>query len=127
MATAARTLQLRTGDARDVAVVDELIDGWHRVNGARPQGAPVGMTVAEDGAIWLVEDKNSALQEKGKLERELGQLRGTIGRIIKVILWDSTAACQGQVGEDHSQSILMQQGLLAETNMQLRGGGGVAH
>ncbi len=47
-------------DAGEVAAApfDELIAGWHRVNGARPQGAPVGMTVAEDGAIWLVEDKN---------------------------------------------------------------------
>ena len=27
----------------------------------RPQGAPVGMTVASDGAIWLVEDKNQTI------------------------------------------------------------------
>jgi glucose/arabinose dehydrogenase len=39
----------------------ELISGWHRVNGVRPQGAPVGMAVAADGAIWLVEDKNQAI------------------------------------------------------------------
>ena len=43
------------------AAYDELISGWHRVNGARPQGAPVGMTVADDGAIWLVEDKNQTI------------------------------------------------------------------
>lgn len=43
------------------APFDELIAGWHRVNGARPQGAPVGMTVANDGAIWLVEDKNQTV------------------------------------------------------------------
>lgn len=50
-------------DAGEVAAApfDELIAGWHRVNGARPQGAPVGMTVAEDGAIWLVEDKNQTV------------------------------------------------------------------
>jgi hypothetical protein len=27
----------------------------------RPQGAPVGMTVAADGALWLVEDKNATV------------------------------------------------------------------
>jgi hypothetical protein len=43
------------------APYQELISGWHRVNGARPQGAPVGMTVAADGAIWLVEDKNQTV------------------------------------------------------------------
>ena len=39
----------------------ELISGWHRVGGVRPQGAPVGMTVASDGALWLVEDKNRTI------------------------------------------------------------------
>ncbi|QQO13657.1 PQQ-dependent sugar dehydrogenase [Bradyrhizobium diazoefficiens] len=50
-------------EAGEVAAApfEELIAGWHRVNGVRPQGAPVGMTVAEDGAIWLVEDKNQTV------------------------------------------------------------------
>ena len=39
----------------------ELISQWHKVNGVRPQGAPVGMTVAADGSIWLVEDKNATV------------------------------------------------------------------
>jgi glucose/arabinose dehydrogenase len=39
----------------------ELTTGWYRVNGARPQGAPVGFTVAADGAIWVVEDKNRSV------------------------------------------------------------------
>ncbi|MFB9261704.1 PQQ-dependent sugar dehydrogenase [Bradyrhizobium erythrophlei] len=43
------------------ASYEELISGWHRVNGARPRGAPVGMIVASDGAIWLVEDKNQTV------------------------------------------------------------------
>jgi glucose/arabinose dehydrogenase len=43
------------------AAFTELISEWHRVNGVRPQGAPVGMTVASDGAIWLVEDKNATI------------------------------------------------------------------
>ncbi|MFK4385676.1 glucose/arabinose dehydrogenase [Bradyrhizobium sp. USDA 3397] len=56
------TRSFRT-DAGEVAAApfEELIAGWHRVNGARPQGAPVGMTVTEDGAIWLVEDKNKTV------------------------------------------------------------------
>jgi glucose/arabinose dehydrogenase len=52
------------------APFDELISGWHRVNGARPQGAPVGMTVADDGAIWLVEDKNKTII---RIDRESGK------------------------------------------------------
>lgn len=58
-------------DAGEVAAApfEELIAGWHRVNGTRPQGAPVGMTVADDGAIWLVEDKNRTVI---RLDRDAG-------------------------------------------------------
>lgn len=59
-------------DAGEVAAApfEELIAGWHRVNGARPQGAPVGMAVAEDGAIWLVEDKNKTVI---RIDRAVGE------------------------------------------------------
>jgi len=39
----------------------ELVSGWHKVNGIRPRGSPVGMTVASDGAIWVVEDHNRTI------------------------------------------------------------------
>ena len=39
----------------------ELISGWHKVTGVRPQGTPVGLAVASDGAIWLAEDKNQTI------------------------------------------------------------------
>ncbi len=55
-----RAFQTAAGPA-PAAAFDEIITGWHRVNGIRPQGAPVGMTVADDGAIWLVEDKNQTV------------------------------------------------------------------
>ncbi|CCE04105.1 conserved exported hypothetical protein [Bradyrhizobium sp. STM 3843] len=55
-----RAFQTEAGPV-PAAAFDEIISGWHRVNGIRPQGAPVGMTVAADGAIWLVEDKNQTV------------------------------------------------------------------
>ena len=53
----------RTDSKPQVAAAQatELIYGWHTVTGVRPRGAPVGMTVADDGAIWLVEDKNKTI------------------------------------------------------------------
>ena len=53
----------RTERKRQVpaAPFSELIAHWHKVEGVRPRGAPVGMTVAADGAIWLVEDKNQTI------------------------------------------------------------------
>jgi glucose/arabinose dehydrogenase len=57
------TQTFRTQQSRQVpaAAFNELISHWYKVAGVRPQGAPVGMTVASDGAIWLVEDKNQTI------------------------------------------------------------------
>lgn len=49
------------GKPVQAAPYTELISGWYKVNGVRPQGAPVGLTVAADGAIWLAEDKNQTI------------------------------------------------------------------
>ena len=47
-----------TGPAAQAEI---LTPGWGRVEGARPQGTPVGITVADDGAIWVADDKNASL------------------------------------------------------------------
>jgi glucose/arabinose dehydrogenase len=56
-----RTFQTEAQPQVAAAPFTELVSEWHKVNGIRPQGAPVGMTVASDGAIWLVEDKNQTV------------------------------------------------------------------
>jgi len=57
------SLPFRTEQTAQVpaASFTELVSQWYKVDGVRPQGAPVGMTVAADGAIWLVEDKNQTI------------------------------------------------------------------
>ncbi len=65
-----RSFQTDAGEV-SAAPFEELISGWHRVNGARPRGAPVGMTVAADGAIWLVEDKNQTVI---RIDRATGEM-----------------------------------------------------
>lgn len=40
-----------------IAAYTEVISGWGEIKGVRPKGAPVGFTVAEDGSIFLVEDR----------------------------------------------------------------------
>jgi Glucose / Sorbosone dehydrogenase len=56
-----RAFQTEPADQVAAAPFHELISGWYKVNGVRPQGAPVGMTAATDGAIWIVEDKNQSI------------------------------------------------------------------
>ena len=53
----------------------ELISGWHKVNGIRPRGAPVGMAVASDGAIWIVEDHNKTII---RIDTETSQTQETL-------------------------------------------------
>ena len=38
-----------------------LTPGWNEIAGEHPQGAPVGLAVAEDGAIWVTEDRNATI------------------------------------------------------------------
>jgi glucose/arabinose dehydrogenase len=38
-----------------------LTPRWDLKAGARPAGAPVGLTVARDGAIWVADDRNAAI------------------------------------------------------------------
>jgi len=48
----------RPGPAADGQI---LTPGWNAVSGLRPAGAPVGLTVAADGALWVAEDRNGAI------------------------------------------------------------------
>ena len=38
-----------------------LTPNWNDVTGQRPMGAPVGLMVARDGAIWVADDRNGAI------------------------------------------------------------------
>ena len=38
-----------------------LISGWNKIEGERPMGKPVGLAIADDGAIWVAEDKNATI------------------------------------------------------------------
>lgn len=38
-----------------------LTPGWGLKRGVRPAGAPVGITVARDGALWVADDRNGAI------------------------------------------------------------------
>jgi glucose/arabinose dehydrogenase len=58
---AASEVFAENGKPARAAPYTELISGWHEVGGVRPQGAPVGITAAADGAIWLAEDKNKTI------------------------------------------------------------------
>jgi glucose/arabinose dehydrogenase len=47
-----------TGPAAEPLV---LTPGWDLKSGSRPAGAPVALTIARDGSIWVADDRNSAI------------------------------------------------------------------
>ena len=49
------------GGAGEIAQHQEIISRWNEVEGVRPKGAPVGMSVMNDGSLLIVDDKNAAL------------------------------------------------------------------
>ena len=49
------------GGMENYAPYTEVVSGWYARPRLRPQGAPVGFTVARDGSIWIVEDKNQTI------------------------------------------------------------------
>lgn len=49
------------GTAGPVSPHLEITSGWNRQPGIRPRGAPVGLLQAEDGSLWIVDDKNRAV------------------------------------------------------------------
>ena len=49
------------GSAGPYAQHKELTIRWHQINGLRPEGSPVSLHEAEDGSIYLAEDKNKTI------------------------------------------------------------------
>ena len=48
-------------DIKNIAQGEEIISQLDAVPNVRPRGRPAGITVAEDGAIWVLDDVNRAL------------------------------------------------------------------
>lgn len=60
--TGSRILAYALDEAgRPTAAPIDLTPGWRAVKGRRPSGAPVGLSVAADGAIWVADDRNGAI------------------------------------------------------------------
>lgn len=49
----------------------ELISGWSKKAGIRPEGSPVGFEVSKDGSIWIVEDKARVIVRLAKVDKSL--------------------------------------------------------
>ena len=54
--------------ANNLAQAEEIIGQLNAVPNVRPRGRPAGMTVAEDGSIWILDDVNKALLRLAKGE-----------------------------------------------------------
>ncbi|MEY3900838.1 MAG: hypothetical protein RL189_144 [Pseudomonadota bacterium] len=53
------------------AVSEEVIGGWYDAPRYRPRGAPVAITQASDGSIWIADDKSHAILRLAVPTREM--------------------------------------------------------
>lgn len=58
---ASQNLQRSYPENGNVAPASEVVSGWYDAPGVRGKGAPVAITQGSDGAIWIADDKNSAI------------------------------------------------------------------
>jgi glucose/arabinose dehydrogenase len=56
------------------AFSEEVISGWSDAPGYRPRGAPVAITQASDGSIWIADDKANAILRLAVPDREMKPL-----------------------------------------------------
>lgn len=94
----------------------ELISQLNAVPNVRPRGRPAGMTVAEDGSIWVLDDVNKALlrlakgsayrSEKSDSERDTSNLQTDVKDLeaAKVLL-SRCQACHGLPGTAEAMKI----------------------
>lgn len=96
----------------------ELVTGWTQESGLTPKGAPVGMTIDEEGNIFFVEDKNKTImilskgdnsqggqQAEVKLVKLSQDQKNTFDGIQKNIFQKSCVACHGQFEGESEQLV----------------------
>lgn len=55
------------------APFEEIVSSWQKRDAIRPAGTPVGILVASDGSIYMVEDKNKTIVRLAKTEKKVNQ------------------------------------------------------
>ncbi len=74
--------------SENVAQHQEIISQWHPLPGVRPEGAPVGLTQANDGSVFIVDDRNAAILRlsNGKTYRPQQSLSVSVHEVSKISL-----------------------------------------
>jgi glucose/arabinose dehydrogenase len=108
-----------------VAQHSEVISQWHEIPGLRPEGAPTGISVAGDGSLFIVDDRNRAiLRLSNGIAYRARPVTATAAPTVAVklptpvraILLQRCAAC-------HAELIEQPQRLIADDKWLLKDGG----
>jgi hypothetical protein len=105
---------------RKVAQHVEVISQWHEVPGLRPEGAPVGLTQAQDGSIFIVDDRNAAILRLSAGQRYELQKPASSAQNVKVKTLVPPAAVavilQARCAQCHSELLQQSNSLLTIDN-----------
>lgn len=102
-----------------VAQHQEVITHWSAQPGIRPKGAPVGLSVMNDGSLLIVDDKNAALlrlsngtaYQEGTAKRENSPSSEQIPAALIAILHTRCGHCHEQLLSEPGQLLNSQQWL----------------
>jgi len=101
---------------KKVAQHSEIISQWNEIPGLRPEGAPVGLTQAQDGSIFIVDDRNAAIlrlsagksyQMNKAPERQVTAKSLVPPAAVSVILQKRCAQCHSELLQESNSLLTM--------------------
>jgi glucose/arabinose dehydrogenase len=114
----------RSNTTQQVAQHQEIISEWHPIEGLRPEGSPVGLTQSNDGSVWIVDDRNSAILRLStgtaytKTGMQTKQISATkIPAEVMLILRKNCSQCHAEILENPN-SLLNQENWLNKESGQ---------
>ena len=115
--------QQKSNDKK-VAQHSEIISQWHEIPGVRPEGAPVGLTQARDGSVFIVDDRNSAIlrlsvgksyEDQKRVGRQVTAKSLTPSAAVNTIFQQRCAGCHSELFQQ-SNSLLTINNWLSKQN-----------
>ncbi|XGC80039.1 L-sorbosone dehydrogenase [Bdellovibrio bacteriovorus] len=89
----------------------EIISKWNEVKGVRPKGAPVGFTEAEDGSLWIVEDRESrtilrlARSQKANYQESCDARANAVDPQVQLLAWRSIVRSQPALEQGYKEVV----------------------
>ncbi|WP_323815496.1 PQQ-dependent sugar dehydrogenase [Cellvibrio sp. NN19] len=109
-------------EEKKVAQHQEVISQWNEIPGVRPEGAPVGLTQARDGSIFIVDDRNAAILRLSVGEQYQPKTTGRYvsakslvpPAAVREVLQQRCAQCHSELLQEHNNLLTLDNWLIKQ-------------